>query len=129
MSPLDADPAQLLSHAALLRLWPGFDAIASDLDVPYYTVAAWFRRSSVPERYWDALARSAKRRGLRGATYASFRSVAAKRRAVPPLAEKSPSISSVRQRSIKGDPVAAQDAQRVVPHKTDLPRKTSNVRT
>jgi hypothetical protein len=56
------------SFAELLVLWPSLSVIGRELDVPYDTVIAWKRRSSVPYEYWPALVASAIQHEIPGIT-------------------------------------------------------------
>jgi hypothetical protein len=127
MSPsAPASSEQTKTHAALLRRWPGFDAIATDLAIPYYTVTAWHHRNSVPERYWSALSQSAKHRGIRGPTYAAFRACAAQHRLAPSCDASPTAQPPIRSRTIKAESCAAQDAQPLNSRQLDSMRKNPN---
>lgn len=47
----------------IFDLWPSLAALASDLDRPYPTVAAWKQRGSIPAKYDSALIFAARARG------------------------------------------------------------------
>lgn len=47
----------------IIRIWPTLSDLASDLDRPYQTVAAWKRRGRIPADYDLDLIEAAARRG------------------------------------------------------------------
>ena len=47
----------------IFRIWPKLSDLASDLEKPYQTVAAWKQRGSIPARYDLDLVHAAKARG------------------------------------------------------------------
>jgi hypothetical protein len=47
----------------IIRIWPSLALLATDLGVPYPTVAAWRQRGSIPARYDLDLVEAARRRG------------------------------------------------------------------
>src|SRR5690242_20624833 len=49
----------------LMRRWPTRAALARDLVVSYWTVAAWAYRNSIPPQWHDLVLRSAARHGVR----------------------------------------------------------------
>jgi uncharacterized protein YjcR len=75
-----APAAPIATHRSLLERWPDFAQIALDLGVSIETVRSWHRRDVIAERHWEALAESARRAGVAGISYDSFRQVAAARR-------------------------------------------------
>jgi len=104
-------------YAAVLAQWPDLAALARDLSLPYETVVSWSRRDSVPEPHWESISEAARLRGIRGVTYARFRSIAAERRAgktssCDPVHIAS-TLESRRKRGRDNIPEPAQNAQSV----------------
>jgi len=65
------------SFRSILDRWKSMAGLSRDLDLPYFTIASWRRRDSVPQIYWEALEAAAIQRGMRGITYAVCRDLAA----------------------------------------------------
>ena len=53
---------------AVIKQWPNYDALASDLGVGYKAVAKWYDRNSIPSKYWTGLIACASARRYRGIT-------------------------------------------------------------
>ena len=49
----------------ILQIWPVLKDLASDLQKPYSTVAAWKARGSIPGEYDLAIIAAAKKRGAK----------------------------------------------------------------
>ncbi len=79
----DATPSRrgsargIVSFAHVIRLWPNYAVLAEDCGVSYQAVASWRRRSSIPQAYWEAIERSARKRDIHGVTYDYLRTIAA----------------------------------------------------
>jgi hypothetical protein len=67
----------IVSFATVIRLWPSYTDLADDCGVSYQTVASWRRRSSIPQKHWEQIERSARNRHIHGITYDYLRSIAA----------------------------------------------------
>ena len=52
----------------VIKQWPNYDALASDLGVSYATVTKWYERQNIPAEYWIALIGAARARRYRGIT-------------------------------------------------------------
>ena len=53
---------------AVIKQWPNYAALASDVEVDYKAVAKWHDRNRIPPEYWIRLIASAKVRRYRGIT-------------------------------------------------------------
>lgn len=52
----------------LMGLWPSLVEFSADVPAGYETVRQWFKRQSIPVRYWPDVIAGASRRGLEGVT-------------------------------------------------------------
>lgn len=51
---------------AVMREWPSRSALAGDLGLPHWNVEAWWRKNSIPPRWFDPVTRAAIKRDLQG---------------------------------------------------------------
>lgn len=58
------DQKSVLSHSAVIGLWPSLDVFAGDLGMQYLAVHKWQTRDSIPPRYWVRLVAAAHERDL-----------------------------------------------------------------
>lgn len=43
-------------HADIIEAWPGgLQALAADMEVPYFRARQWKTRNSIPSKYWARL--------------------------------------------------------------------------
>ncbi|GGF56510.1 hypothetical protein GCM10007301_15220 [Azorhizobium oxalatiphilum] len=52
----------------LMALWPSLSAFAADTAAGYEAVRQWFKRQSIPVRYWPAVIEGAAQREIGGVT-------------------------------------------------------------
>lgn len=51
-----------------MGLWPSLVAFSADVSAGYETVRQWFKRQSIPVRYWPEVIAGAQRRQISGVT-------------------------------------------------------------
>lgn len=52
-----------LKHSDIIKLWPTLAAFAADMGVKRHTARGWWRRDSIPDKYWaDLIERARERR-------------------------------------------------------------------
>ena len=54
----------------------GYASLARAIDCPEGTVSAWRARNSIPQCYWRAIEREARRRRMRSVTYRALEAAA-----------------------------------------------------
>ena len=69
-----------MDHAAIIRLWPSKEALASDIGEARHRVNMWHFRNSIPGYAFAAIVDAAARREFKGVTLQGLCDAAAKRR-------------------------------------------------
>lgn len=60
------DTSMFEDFRAVIALWPSRSAMAHDLGEEHWLVEAWYRKNSIPPRWFDPVTRAAIKRDFEG---------------------------------------------------------------